>query len=69
MSWKLEGVHMGLLRQMTGHKEKRQRDGIWRSEATSKVIKEAGNQILVEYIEKRQATVSEWVELRLILDI
>ena len=53
MSRKLEGVHVGLLRQMMGVKAKRQRGGTWRSEVVKKVIKEAGTHILGEYIDKR----------------
>ena len=60
VSRKLEGVHVGFLRQ---------RDGIWISEAAEKVLKEAGTQTLGSYIEKRQATVAEWVVLRPIPDI
>ena len=47
MSWKLEGVHVGFLRQITGQKAKRQRDRIWRSEAAEKVLKEAGTALLL----------------------
>ena len=43
MSWKLEGVHVGFLRQMMGQKAKQQRDGTWRSEAAGKLLKEANS--------------------------
>ena len=33
------------------------------------VLKEAGTQTLGTYIDKRQATVEEWMELRPILDV
>ena len=69
ISRNLELVHMGFIRKMTGHMEKRQRDGTWRSEAVAKVLKEAGTKTLGAYIDKRQATVAEWVALRPILEI
>ena len=69
MSWKLEGVHVGFIRQITGRKAKRQRDRIWRSEAAEKVLKEAVTQSLRLYIEKWQANLAEWVALRKILEI
>ena len=60
---------MRFLRQTTGQKEKWQRDGTWRSEAADKFIKEAGTQSLGAYIDKRQATVAEWVALRPIIEV
>ena len=54
----LEVVHVGFLRQITGHKEKRQRGGNWRSVVAAKVLKEAGTRSLGVYIEKRQAIVA-----------
>ena len=68
ISRKLEGVHMGFLRQVTGQKDNRQRDGNQRSAAEVRVIKEAGNKILGTYIDKRKATVAEWVTLRPIIE-
>ena len=69
MSWNLEEVHVGLPRQITGQKAKRQRDENCQIEASEKVLKEAGNQSLGAYIDKWQATVAEWVALKPILDI
>ena len=69
MSRNLEGVHVILLRQLTGQKAARQRDRTWRSVEAVRVPKEAGIQTLGTYIEKRQATVAEWVALRTILEI
>ena len=60
---------MVLLIQITGQKSKHQRDRTWRSAAAEKVIKEAVTQSLGAYIDKRQATVAEWVDLRLILEV
>ena len=60
---------MGLLRQVTGQKAKRQRYKTWRGASSSRVLKDAGNQTLGTYIDKWQATVVDWVVLRLILNI
>ena len=42
MSRNMEGVHVGFLRQGTGHKAKQQRDGTWRSVAAARVLEEEG---------------------------
>ena len=57
MSPNMAGVHVGFLRKITGHKEKRQRDGTWISEAAEKVLKEAGTQSSRAYIDKRKLIV------------
>ena len=64
MSQNMEGLHVGLLRQVMGKKENRERYGTWISEAAAKVLKESGTQILGEYIDKWKASVAEWVALR-----
>ena len=69
ISRKLEGVHVGILRNITGQREKKQRGGTWRNEAAAKVLKEAGTHSLGAYIDKRQASMAEWVALRPILEI
>ena len=42
ISRKLEGVHVGFLRQVMGHMYKRHRDRLWRSVEAASVLKEAG---------------------------
>ena len=69
MSRKLEGLHVGFLRQVTGQMAKRQREGTRRSVVEVGVIKESETHTLWLYIDKRQATVAKWVVLRPILDI
>ena len=69
MSKKLEGVHVGLLMQVTGKMSKRERDGTWRNEAAGSVLKESGKQTLETYIANRQATVAELVALRPIIEV
>ena len=60
---------MVFLRQITGKKGKWQRDRTWRSKAEAKVIKEAVTYSLGVYIDKRQETVAEWVELTTMLEV
>ena len=69
MSQKLEGVHVGFLKQIQGQRAMRQRGGAWKCVASDKVLKKAGTQSLGAYIDKREATVSEWVELFPILKV
>ena len=69
MSRKLEGVHVVFLSQITGQKENRQRDRIWKIEAAAKVLKGMGTQSLRAYIDKCQETVAEWVALRTTLEV
>ena len=68
-AWKLEWVHMGLLRQIIGQREKRKRERTWQSTIAEKFIKEAVIQSLGKYIDKRQKIVAEWVLLRPILEV
>ena len=51
MSRNMEGVHVILLRQLTGQKAARQRDMTWRSMAAVRVPEEAGIQTLGTYID------------------
>ena len=65
----LEGVYVGFLRQVTVKMAKQKRDGTWRSAAANSVLKEAGTQTPGTYIDEQQATVSDWVALRPILEV
>ena len=60
---------MGFLKKITGQKSKLQRNRTCRSAAAKIVLKEAVTQALGAYIDKRQATVAEWMELRPILEV
>ena len=59
MSRNQEGVHVGFLKQITGQREVRQKDGTWRCVTAEKVLKKAGTHYLGSYIDRRQATVAE----------
>ena len=63
MAQRLEIVHVGFLRQVTKLKAKRLRDGFWRMVAADKVLQGAVTQPLQTYLDRRQATVADWVSL------
>ena len=69
MSRNLEGVHVGLLRQIMGPRAVQQEDGTWWRVAVENVLEKAGTQSLGTYIDRRQATVAEWVALSPILEV
>ena len=60
---------MGLLRQVTGNNARRKKDGSWRRAASGRVIQEVGMKPLQTYIDQRQATLSEWMDLRPIFEV
>ena len=49
--------------------DKRLGDETWQKEGAARLIQEAGNKPLQEYINMRQATVAEWVDLRTIFEV
>ena len=61
---RLEGAHVGFLRQITRKKTKRLRYGSWWQVTAKTVLQRAGTQPLRTYLDRRQATVAEWVALR-----
>ena len=65
----IEGVPVGFLQQVTGMKEWRLWDKTWTKEGPYRVMQEAGTKPLRGYIDKRQATVVEWVKLRPIFEV
>ena len=68
-SQRLDGVHLGFLQQVTKSKANRLRDRLWRKAAAKKVPQGAGAQPLRTYLDRRQATVAEWVVLRPIFGV
>ena len=66
---RLEGVHVRLLRYMTKLNKKRLKESLWRKVAEDKVLQGAGKKMLQTYLERRQATVTEWVALRYIFEV
>ena len=69
MSRNLEGVHVGLMWRITRQRAVRQKDGTWRQVEAETVLEKAETQPLETYIDRRQATVAEWVTLCPILEV
>ena len=67
VSMKLEGVFVGFLWGITRQRAEQQKDGTWRQVEAETLLEKAGTQPLGTYIDRRQATVAEWVALRPIL--
>ena len=65
----LEEVHMVFMRQVIGKKYQRLGYETWRKEGADSVLQVMGKKSLGDYINKRQATVSEWVDLRPIFEL
>ena len=56
---KLEGVHVGFLRQVVGMTAQNLGVNTWQKEGTERLLQAIGTKPLQEYIEKRQATVAD----------
>ena len=63
----LSGGTYGFLMTGDGEKAKRSSDRNWRQEGSESVLKAARTQAVRMYINRRQATVAQWVSLRTIL--
>ena len=59
---------MGFLRRITRQGAVRKKDGAWRQVSADTAPEKAGTQPLGTYIDRRQATVAEWVVLHPILE-
>ena len=66
---KLKGLHVGFLQQVTGMKARRIGGKTWTKEGPYRVLRVAGTKLLQEYIENRQVTLAEWVDLRPIFEV
>ena len=69
MTQRLEGVHVGFLRQVTKLKGKRLRYGLWLKVVVDTVLQGSGKQPIQNYLEKSKATVAESLDLRHIFDV
>ena len=69
MLQKLEGLHVGFLRQVTGTKTQSLGNEPWIKEGADRVLQAAGTKPLWEYLNRRQAMVAEWVALRPIFEV
>ena len=63
MAQRLEGVHVGFLRQVNKLKAKSMRNGLWRKVEADKVIQGEGTQPIHTYLDRSQETVAKWVTL------
>ena len=63
MLQKMEGVRVGLLMQVEGMLARKLGVDTWQKEGTERVPQGTGKKPLRECIERRQATVAEWVAL------
>ena len=69
MPKKLGGVPVGLLQQVTRMKARRQWYGSWRKAVSYIILQWRGTQPLQTYIDRRQETVEEWVDLQPIFEL
>ena len=69
MAHKLEGVHVGFLRQVAGQKTRWLGEDYWRRVVAEIMLRAAGGKPHNTYIEKSQATVTEWMAFRPVFNI
>ena len=66
---KLEGVHMGFLRQVVGMTDRNLGVNTWQKERLERVLQATGTKPIQEYSERRKANVAEWVALQPIFEV
>ena len=64
MAKRIEGTHTDFLRMITGKRAKKLEDGTWKTPGAEGIREAAGTQSDRIYIERRQATMEQWVALR-----
>ena len=69
MAKRLYEVRMGFLRQVTKLKAKKLKDGSWLKLTADRVLQRLVTQPLQTYLDRRQATVLEWVALQPIFEV
>ena len=69
MERKVEGTHMGFLRQITGKRARSISDRTWEKPGLEVVQEAAVTQSDMTYIGIRHATVVQWVDLRPIFEV
>ena len=60
---------MGFLRHITGNQVRSQVDQTWETPAAEEFIWVVGMKLVAKYIGRRQATVSQWVDLLPLLEL
>ena len=66
---KLEGIHVGFLKQVTGEKTRIKNGRYWWRAKSYNMLQEVGMQPLQTYIDRIQETVEDWLALRTILEV
>ena len=69
MARRLEVVHVGFPRQVNKLKAKSLKYDTWRNVSVDRMLQGAGTQPLHTYLDRRQATVAEWVALQTIFEV
>ena len=67
MIQRLEGAHVSFLWQATRENATRKMDGSWQQVTAESVLQGAGTQTFRKYVDRRQATVAEWLNTQTIL--
>ena len=57
------------MRKVTGKRTRRKNNGSWQQKEAKSVLKASGNQDVQTYINRRQATVAQWVALHHIFKV
>ena len=66
---RIEGEHTEFLQMITWKRAKQLEDGTWETPGAEGIQEAAGTQSARIYIEKRQATLSQWVVLRPLFEV
>ena len=66
---RVEGAHTGFLQLVTGMRARRLGDTKWETPGEEGVQEAVGTQLARNYIERRQATVAQWVALRPLFEV
>ena len=69
MANSIEGIHTEFLQIITGKRARRLGDGTWETPGAEGIQEAAGNQSARIYIERRQATVVQWVALHPLFEV
>ena len=69
MAQRLKVVHVGFLCQVTRSNARRMKYGSWRQAEAKTILQGVRTHSLRTYVDRRQATVAEWVSLRSIFDV
>ena len=69
MERKVEGIYTGLLQQIMGKQVQQIGDGTWEISGAEGVREASGTQLVMTYIERRQATMAQQVALHPLFEV